>query len=200
MGLNVDIIIEAFQIMDTPVQFLRTPWKRSFHYLKDGTVTALCAGFKTPERETFCIYPHEPLSMETNVIFSVGDTKHAINSLEDLRGLAVGVTAEYSYGPTFDAFEGLDKHILPTDTKLLGMLQHGRLDVAVGNRIVLNHLARELGTANNLKPLYVLNSMPQYLIFSRSLGQKAQEIADRFDQAMSQLHENGTLKRIRSHY
>ena len=200
LGLNIAIVKEAFALMGVPVRFERMPWKRSLASIRQGRVTAMCAGFKTPERETFGLYPREYLSLDENMVFALADGGVALETLADLRSVTLGVTASYSYGPEFDAMAGLDKKEFINDEKLVKMLLGERLDVAVGNRLVLPYLAGRMGSEGKLWPLLNLGGEPLYLIFSRAAGPEAKRLADGFDQAMMQLRSTGRLENIRRGY
>lgn len=199
-GLNINIIREAFELMGVPVRFERMPWKRSLASVRSGKVMGMCAGFKTPKREQFAIFPEEHLSMDENMVFTHVDSDVLLQKLEDLRYFRVGVTTAYSYGPEFDSLERLNKSEFIADKKLVRVLLGKRIDVAVGNRLVFPYLARQLGGEDKLTPLLNLGGAPLYLFFSRARGQAATDLAERFDRAMKQLRQTGRLGTIRNEY
>lgn len=199
-GLNIAIIKEAFALMGEPVRFERMPWKRSLASIRQGTVTAMCAGLKTPERERFGLYPDEYLSLDENMVFALAGSGVAADTLDDLRSLGVGVAAEYSYGPGFDSLGDLDRKVYINDERLVRVLLGGRVDVAVGNRLVLPFLAERMGGGGKLRPLINLGGEPLYLIFSRARGREAKRLADGFDQAMGRMRSSGRLAAIRRSY
>jgi len=199
-GINMDLIREAFRRMDITPIFEARPWKRALFELEYGEVLALSSGFKTPKRETFAIFPSESLSMETLVVVALSVSGVEVNSLDDLRGLKVGVIREYSYGHEFDSMQGLTKIQASSNPQLLKMLLNQRMDVVIANKAVMKHLAREMGEEASIKFVYKVTSEPLYLFFSRARGVVAEGLARDSFKAIRSMHEDGTFKAIESSY
>lgn len=199
-GVNVDLIREAFKRMGIKPFFEPRPWKRALFDLENGDIIALSSGFKTPKREAFAIFPSEPLAMETNAVVALAESGVKIASLEDLRGLKVGVVREYVYGHGFDEMQGLDKVETNTSHQLLKMLLEQRMDVVVGNRAVLKYIAKDYGQLAQIKFVYVLGSDPLYLFFSRAHAPMTEKLSRDFSRTIKAMHEDGTFARIEAKY
>lgn len=199
-GVNMDIIREAFRRMGRTPSFEPRPWKRALFELEHGDILALSSGFKTPKRETFAIFPSEPLAMETNVIISLSVSGVEVKSLEDLRDLSIGVIREYSYGHEFDSMTGLTKVVTNSNPQLLKMLLNQRMDVILGNKVVMKYLAKEMDKLSSFKFLYEIGSEPLYLFFSRVRGEEAEILARDFGETIRAMHEDGTFKAIEDRY
>lgn len=199
-GINVELIREAFKRMAINPQFEPRPWKRALYELKNGDILALSSGFKTPERETYGLFPSEPLAMETVMVIALKTSAVEINSLEDLRGLKVGVIREYAYGNEFDTLEGLTKVEANSNPRLLQMLLNQRMDVIIGNKAVFKHLAKSIGQLAHIRFAYEITNEPLYLFFSRARGQFAENLSKDFGKAIKTMHDDGTFKAIEDRY
>jgi len=84
----------------------------------------------------------------------------------------------------------------------LKRLVSGAVDLAVADRLVGLHLARELGIREQLEPLpRELNSTRTYLAFSRAVGdEEAQRRAAAYGAALESMKKDGTWKRILDAY
>ena len=199
-GVNIDIVREAFRRMGVTPTFETRPWKRALAELEYGDIIALSSGFKVPGRETYAIFPSEYLTMVTNVIIALSASGVKIKSLEDLRGLTIGVIREYSYGHEFDSMEGLTKVEASSNLQLLKMLLNQRMDVILGSRSGMKFMAERMGKLANIKFLYEVGSEPLYLFFSRAHGKKAEELSHDFGQAIRSMRKDGTFKLIVDNY
>lgn len=198
-GLDIALLSEASVRMGIKFRYERRTWQRSLQEVEYGDVTGLCAGMRTAKRERFAIYPSEYLSLETNWVISLSESGVKVNNLDDLRGLQVGVVTGYAYGPGFDGLVGLQKIYSKSDALLLKKLLSGRLDVIVGNDMVMKYLAGEAGQFDKLNFQLKLNSEPLYLILSRKQAISS-EIAATFSRVLREMQEDGTYGRIRSRY
>lgn len=198
-GLNIDMLNEAFSRLGVTPTFERRPWKRSLDELARGDVTGLCAGFKTPAREKIAFFPTRELSAETNWIISLKDRGLHSTRLKDLTGLVVGVVEEYSYGEEFDTRKELKLNRSASDTQLLNKLLGGRVDVIVGNDLVIRHLASQRHKLDLLKFHFPVNTDPTYLLLSRSDPANA-VLARDLSEVLLSMRTDGTYRRILKGY
>ncbi|WP_187170452.1 substrate-binding periplasmic protein [Salidesulfovibrio onnuriiensis] len=198
-GLNIELLDEAFARMGRKHRYERRTWKRSLYGVEHGEITALCAGFKTPEREEFSIYPAQYLSLETNWVISLKGSGVKVRDLKDLYRLSVGVVSDYGYDRRFDAMEGLNKEESKSDELLLRKLLNGRVDVMLGNGLVIRHLAERMKAADRLDFQLKLASEPLYLIFSRVRPESA-PLAGELDRALESMHADGVYHKLLDKY
>lgn len=199
-GINMDLMKEAFKRMDIKLSFKPMPWKRGVYELQNGGIVCLASGFKTPEREVYTFFPSEPLAMENVVVVTSAVSGVEITSLEDLRGLTIGVVREYAYGHDFDSMLGLNKIEATSNNQLLKMLLSQRMDVAIMNKAVARFLAKKIGKLAHIKFIYDVNSEPLYLLFSRARGFEAADMARRFSKELKGMREDGTFATIQMRY
>lgn len=200
-GINMDLIREAFKRMDVDPFFEPRPWKRALYELENGDIMALSSGFKTEKRQEFAYFPEDGgLATETNCVVILSVSGLEVTSLEDLRGLRVGVVREYLYGEPFDTMKGLTKIEANSSHQLLQMLLNQRMDAAIGNKTVFRHLAKKMGKAGLIQYVYELGSEPLYLMFSKAHGQKSADLARDFGKAIRAMKKDGTFDAIHSKY
>ncbi len=199
-GVNVELMREAFRRMDVTPTFEPMPWKRAVYELKNGGILALASGFKTPDREVFAFFPSEPLAMENVVVVAPAVSGVEVNSLEDLRGLTVGVVREYAYGHVFDTMNDLNKVEAASNPQLLKMLLSHRMDVVIMNKAVARAAAQKIHALPHIRFVYAVNSEPLYLLFSRAREFEAVEMARDFGKALKEMRKDGTYADIESRY
>lgn len=198
-GLNIQLINEAFRRLGMDVEYVQMPWRRSLIEVEQGGVAALCAGMRTPERETFAYYPSQHLSHETNWVISLIASDVEVESLDDLESLKIGTVEGYSYGPVFDGIATLDKHGVANESALLKLLFNNRVDVIVACDMVIHHLARKSDVSKLLRYQLRLTSDPLYLILSKAVeGNK--ELKDRVSGVLLEMVLDGTTDEIMALY
>ncbi|QJB56349.1 transporter substrate-binding domain-containing protein [Pseudodesulfovibrio sp. zrk46] len=200
-GMNIEIIREAFSRMGIKPYFEPRPWKRALFQLLEGEILALSSGFQTKDREEFVAYPSGGgLGMEINCVIIPADSDLKITSLDDLRGLRVGVVRSYVYGGGFDEIEGLNKIEAGSTHQLLRMLLKRRMDVAIGNKMVFRYLALKREQESSLQfPLEIARE-PLHLMFSKAYGPRGIQMARDFGVALEQMKKDGTFDAIVSRY
>jgi len=199
-GVNIELTKEAFKRMGLEPRFGTRPWKRALLELEKGETMAVLSGFRLPSREAFAIFPSQHLAMETDVVIAHADSSVEIDSLEDLRGLTVGVVLGYTYGHELDSMKGLRKIETGSNPQLLGMLLKKRMDVILASRSVMEHLARKAGKLSEIRIVHEFCNEPLYLFFSRARGKEAEKLSHDFDKAVQSMHEDGIFQAIVDKY
>lgn len=198
-GLHIEILEEVFTRIGLAPRFVKRPWKQGLNELKHGELTALCAGMKTPAREKFAFYPSRHLSLETNWVISLADSKLELSHAQDLAGLSIGTVAHYSYGPTFDSLPNLSKTECRNEQEMIELLVNKRVDVAVGSDLVINHIASTLGVSHLLGYKLKLTSDPLYLILSKAVKGN-EELNGKVSNALSRMVMDGTYDQLIQRY
>ncbi|MGQ5524549.1 substrate-binding periplasmic protein [Chitinimonas sp. PSY-7] len=179
---------EAFASVGVKVRYEFMPWNRAMKLTRVGKYVATPLWLKTTERERdFSMIG--PIENITFVIFHRRGRPIEWTNLTDLRGVKLGFSNGYFYGPDFDrmASDGtfsIDR--APTDEQNLNKLAHGRIDGFPMDREVGEYL---IGLANdpavregltfNPKPIHV---GPTYLLVSRK-HPAAESLIRRFNSA-----------------
>ena len=199
-GVNIALVREAFRRMgETPV-FELMPWSRALYELKNGDTWAMSSGFKTPEREAVAYFCQEGLAWENVVVLGLAGSHVEVRSLEDLRGLKVGVRRDHSYGQTFDSMVGLEKTEADCNQQLFKMLLAGRIDAIVANKAVFSHEIKNMDRSDDVRVLMDVKKIPLHLFFSRALGDRSRDVVRRFDMAVRAMKKDGTFDAILARY
>ncbi len=198
-GLDIEILTEVFSRIGLTPRFVRRSWKRSLNDLEHGAVTAVCSGMKTRAREEYALYPSRHLSLETNWVISLADSKLKISSLDDLVNLRVGTVAGYSYGPTFDSLPNLNIIERRDESSLVDFLINRRVQAIIGSDLVMTHAAKKLGVDHLLKYQLKLTSDPLYLMLSKAVTGN-EELAAKVSNALSQMIVDGTYQQLIERY
>lgn len=203
-GTYVDTIkVICARLKLTPV-FEQYPWARAIAMVKNGKADAIFPPFKTPERLEYLYFPNEPMSYTRNALFARKVRKITVRSLEDLKGLVVGINDQYSYGPSFDSYKKLLALDYSRNEEMqINKLTHEgkvRMDVAAASEEVFKYLSKKMGLSKDLEMIYVISETPSYVAFSRANGEDGKKLADDFNRVLLQLKKEGILDSIRDSY
>lgn len=199
VGANVEVIREACRRMDVTPHFMQLPWRRALLELREGGVDVLSSGFRTMEREVYTLYPKHPLARERVVVVGRSGEGVRVGSLNDLRGLRVGVVRQHSYGQEFDSMRGLDKDYSTDVVAQLRKLSRGRTDVALVNLRVFGSQS-ERHAIEGLEVLYTIGRTELFAMFSRAGGSRVRSLWERFDQVLGEMWADGSVSAIHERY
>lgn len=170
-GLDYDTTSIVFQRLGIDVQWQFLPWKRCLMMLEQGDADGVLDIFKISERDDLLLYPNEPLSDVNYVLFQANARPHPFNSLDDLKGLTVGVSPGYLYSPEFDRSTSFIREPAPSHEANFGKLIRGRIDLLVTDRIVGEQMIDQLKLRDQVSQLpTVLSKRQQYLALRRNAG------------------------------
>lgn len=74
-------------------------------------------------------------------------------SLDDLKGLTVGIRAGFTYAPDFEAMQDINRVLTYSNEEMVKMLVSGRFDVAISDETTLRHTIRSMGLDHKIKPV-----------------------------------------------
>jgi polar amino acid transport system substrate-binding protein len=170
-GLDYDTTAIVFKRLGIDVQWQFLPWKRCLMMLQEGDADGILDIAQTSDRDALLLYPSEPLSDVNWVMFQANARPHPFNTLDDLRGLTIGVAPGYLYSPQFDASPLFTREPAPTHEANFGKLLRGRIDLMVTDRVVGQHIIDQLKLRDQVSQLpTVLNHREQFLALRRNAG------------------------------
>ena len=147
---NEGIAADYLQIVSNRIglkfELIRKPsWPKTIQALKDGEIDLLpCIG-KTDERSRFMQFT-DPYLHFSRVIITRSDSE--IDSLEDLKGSAVGVQDNSSHHGFLQNETNLKLQLYPSFEEVLLAVSKGEIDAAVGNLTVTTHTIHKLMLTN----------------------------------------------------
>jgi polar amino acid transport system substrate-binding protein len=134
-----------------------------------------------------------PFRTGTTVLVGRADFAGKFETLDDLRGLRIGVVSGFNYTPEFDEAKGFERVFASTNLTSFRRLMLGTVDLIAGDLKAIQYIAENDGMAAKMKVLPTpLGYVPRY--FAVPLERK--DKAARFTAAFEKLKEDGTIQRI----
>jgi polar amino acid transport system substrate-binding protein len=201
-GIDAELLAEISRRMGRELAIEFLPWDTCVEMVKTGDADGIFSLNRNAEREAFLAYPEEHNFDSASVFFARREASLAFETYADLAGKRIGVIEGYSYAGGLMETPGVILEPASSDVTNLKRLVSGAVDLAVADRLVGLHLARELGIREQLEPLpQELNSTRTYLAFSRAVGdEEAQRRAAAYGNALAAMKKDGTWKRILDAY
>ena len=170
-GLDYETTVIVFQRLGIEVQWQFLPWKRCLAMLDQGHADGALDIFHSHERDAVLLYPSEPLSEVSFVLFYANDRPHPVQGLEDLRDLTVGTSPGYLYGAAFSDSTLFNREAAPSHEANFGKLMLGRIDLVITDRRVGQHGIKALGLEGKVSQApAVVSHQPQFLAVRRGAG------------------------------
>ena len=191
IDIDIDIAEAALRLGGGPKLVLQyVPFRRALVMLERGEADLTVALRRTPERERFLSFSRPYGEEVRHQFLRSADSSVRVRSLDDLRGLRVGVVRGFAYPPALAAALGQPASQATSKPALLRMLAAGHVDLAVMNAVVADWLMSELelGTLR-AEPFELRSGAPTQMAFSRrpaALAALAQ-----LNQGLAQLEKSG---------
>ena len=152
----------------TPV-FCELPWKRALRNVQTGEADAVFSLFKTEERENIFIFSETSLNTVKMSLFTNRSSTLAVKSIEDLKGLKIGVYRGSSYGKVFDNFRSCIKDPANSNKQIIEKQVRNRTDIFIMDENVADYWIKKLNYTEIIKPLdFTLITQDTYIAFSKS--------------------------------
>ncbi|MEE4356670.1 MAG: transporter substrate-binding domain-containing protein [Desulfococcaceae bacterium] len=200
-GMDLDLITVFCRENGIVPEFSSYPWKRSLKNVMEGNAGGIFTLFRTEERESFLYYPAAPINIVKTMIWAQSKSLIRIKDPDDIKGKSIGVINGYKYGPVFDNLTDLNKTICNTKEQMIRMLANGRIDLAVDSETCFTFMCKKLELDfNTFSSVYNLAENPVYVAFSKKLGPRGAELAEKFTIFMHESEKNGKIAEIRNPY
>ncbi|MEH6473973.1 MAG: transporter substrate-binding domain-containing protein [Halopseudomonas sp.] len=199
IGVATELVRAVFKQIGVPIEIEILPWARSLQYLQSGQADGVFTIFKNPQRQTFLLYPDEPLIEQTISLYTAQDRPiNYSDKLSDLAPYRIGLTRAVSYGERFDAAIGssLTKLTVVNDeqTKFM-LLAKGRVDVVVSSVGIAEFYLEKLQLQHQIRRIPTeIQRVPSFLAFAKTAANQMQ--LERFEQALKQLKQSGRYDQI----
>ena len=198
----------ATQGMTVDIQFY--PWARALHLARTGAVDGLMPEYfntsRLTEFEFSAPFPGGPLVLYQRsgdrTRFSGDPLVHQDAVLRALKSQRFGVVRGYLNTPVFDAATYLIKDEANDDATNLRKLVYGRIDLAVIDRRVAEHLIRTTypDYAKKIRPMSPpLADIPLYIAFSLKSSRKTEALTA-FNKGLAALQASGQIDALYKRY
>jgi polar amino acid transport system substrate-binding protein len=209
-GYVAALIRAAYADQGYAVEIEFYPWARALHLARTGEVDGLMPEYFNASREAefeySAAFPGGPLVLykrrDADIAFATDPQAHQDAALRALKARRFGVVRGYLNTPVFDAATYLVKEEANDDATNLRKLVYGRIDLAVIDRRVAEHLIRTQypDYAARLEPMApALADIPLYIAFSRKSPRKAQALAA-FNRGVERMRADGRLDALYARY
>lgn len=195
-GQTLHIVSKAFSIMNITVAYTFFPWGRSYELAKKNDWDATCCWSNTPERERHFNYS-DAIRTTDVVFFHLKDTSFDWHTYDDLKNIAIGTTARYTYGIEFDKANKAGTLRVENATsdelnfrKLLGR----RIKIIPVNRVAGYQILADLFTPEEAQ---LITHHPKSLVLYKvklmvsKKNKNSQYLLERFNEGLKRLKESG---------
>ncbi|WP_415401739.1 substrate-binding periplasmic protein [Tateyamaria sp. SN3-11] len=195
-GFMTEIVIEAFDRAGYGSDVAFLPWKRAFEGTRDGKYDALFTMWYREEREEFFLFS-DPLPSNELVLLVRAGEGGTFEGYDKLQGKTIGVVRGYAAPPGFEEAK-LKVSEARDDEENLRKLLRGRIDMALTDRIVAQHIinTKMESDAENFgwmePPVHV---DVQYMVVPKAID-NSEELMRSFNTSLTAMTEDGTLKEI----
>lgn len=209
-GYVAALIRAAFAEQGMTVEIEFYPWARALHLARTGAVDGVVPEYFNASRESefefSSTFPGGPLVLckrRSDAIEFAADPLHEPDAaLQALKAWRFGVVRGYLNTPAFDAADYLIKEETSDDATNLRKLVFGRIDLAVIDRHVAEHLIRTRYPDYTRKiecMTPALADMPLHIAFSRKSPRVPQALAA-FNLGLKALEADGRVAALRARY
>lgn len=209
-GYAAALVRAAFADQGVKVEIAFYPWARALHMARIGEVDGLMPEYFDASRETefqySAAFPGGPLMLYKRrgdaIAFTTDPVKHQDAALRALKTKRFGVVRGYLNTPVFDAAKYLKKEEANDDATNLRKLVYGRIDLAVIDRRVADHIIRTEypSYASKIEPMSpALAEIPLYIAFSRKSPRMRGSLAT-FNRGLAAMRKDGRLDALYKRY
>lgn len=197
-GFDVEVAEAIGKKLGVKVEFTESEWDSLLAAIDSGRIdTVINAVSITEERQEKYDFTEPYVSLYRNVIVK-GDND-SIKSLEDLDGtkVAENITTEYA-----EQLEALGVEIVPIDTlqQAFDLVTSGRADFTLLEDIQFGPYIKEHPDAD-LKIAFTIDNDPEDVDqFAIPFKKGEERLVDAVDQALNELKEDGTFKKLSEKY
>ena len=201
-GVYSHIVSEAFALEGVTVEYGFFPWKRSYLYAKKGNWDGSVTWAPTPEKKKDVLFS-SPVLLHTKVFFHLKSFPFAWNTINDLKDLQIGTTAEYTYGEAFDqaAKDGvINTESVARDIQNLHKLFAKRIqifpsDIDAGYALLnANFPAEKFAlVTSHAKPI---QQTATCVIFTKATPDKSQRLLEALNRGLAKLKKSGAYDRM----
>lgn len=204
-GIEPAIVTAAFRNVNIEVEYDFYPPARTFKAAEEGVYDGTVGWVWSKEREK-SFYYSEPIFKAPLLLFHLKEFAFDWETMNDLRGIPIGVTAKNYYGPAFH--EALDAGKLTIDEASKDAIQFDKLlrrrikvlpmNVYTGYYTIRERFAPQQAALFTHHPRPLKTSV-YHVLFSRVMPENA-SLVELFNKGLRQLKASGEYDRIIERY
>jgi ABC-type amino acid transport substrate-binding protein len=193
--LIIQVVGEAYERLQIPVEFIEFPGKRSLYEANAGAVDADLSRIKEVEQEFTSLrrVPTPVFWFEATVFSKRKDLK--INGWDSLRGLRIGIMRGMVYAERgvkdFPKLTIVDKPI-----HLFKMLDSDRIDIAIFSDLNGLYIIKEL----KLTSIHALKPPLERILAYHYVHKKHEDLVPKLDSIFQEMKNSGQMDRMRQDF
>ena len=211
VGLNIDILNEAFRRLDIEISIEFFPLQRCLVMAKKGAVDGVFAIVRTPEREKYLTFPATPLYECDFYLFKLKDRNISLaQDYSNANKYTLGTAHGFNYNDEINSAiaQGRFKRVEPVWDIRQNMVKllAGRVDMVLEDKVTVLHYLKEMNSedkadtvmaANGNTP-FVAGTNKTYLAFSKYTI--SPELVEKFSTVLKDMLQDGTIKKYEEKY
>lgn len=200
-GVVPHVVTEAFRLVGVQVKYSFLPWERGKKNARRGLIDASCCWDYSKKRAKF-FYFTDTVHSDSYVFFHHKRFPFNWKSINDLKGVEIGLIIGFNYSPEFDAGVKngeLSVHFVPTDKMNFLKILKNRIHIFPHSKFVGYYMINELFKPIDAKqfthhPKILVESNPKIIISRKSInGEKWKEL---FNKGLKKLKESGVYSKM----
>lgn len=198
-GLDYETANSVFKRLGIDVEWQFLPWKRCLAMIENGQADGILDAYRTPEREASLVFPDEPMSRATLVMYYAKAFPHPFNRVEELQGLTIGTLPGWIYYTGFNNATLFTREPGPSIEANFNKLLLGRIDLVITDPRVGNYVLKQMGTGDRIQqnPL-VLGGGDLYLGLRKAPGMA--DLAQRFADELRRFKSDAGYQQLNELY
>ncbi len=176
-------------------------WKRCLQEVQAGNADIVVAAYRISRRERYLAFSKQHIIADPLVLFVHRSQGPRFQSLDDLKGKTVGLLLGDSFGEQFDRFVQQHNRIeyVSQGRQNFAKLALQRIDFMPLGRLSGSLQSRKLGYHDQITPTaWEIDTEFYYLAVGQHSGLSRH--LPLINQRLSQMHRDGTIKRLRRQY
>lgn len=204
-GIEPVIVTAAFKRVNVDVEYVFFPPARTYQAAEEGVYDGTLGWVWSEEREKSFDYS-DPIFQAPLLLFHLKEFDFDWQTIDDLRGIPIGITAKNYYGPEFH--QAMDAGILTTDEASKDVIQYDKLlrhriklypmNIHTGYYLIKEQFTPEQAALFTHHPRPLKTSV-YHVLFSKAVKENG-SMVEQFNQGLRQLKESGEYDRIIEEY
>jgi polar amino acid transport system substrate-binding protein len=204
-GFAAEIMTTALKDLKQEVSITIYPWKRCLSMIQNKDADGIFMISKTKERESFLIFPDEPVINVGDAFFYLKSKNYKAQKFEDLKGLTIGLIDGFEYSQeVMDDIKNFKQDIVTNDETNFKKLDGGRIDMLLCDKFVGLYLVKKMKLSDKVEFLqrpYNVNPNPDNdLYFAFQRNKKNEALALQFNEKLKAMKKSGELSKIVDKY
>lgn len=198
-GLDYETANTVFKRMGVDVEWQFLPWKRCLAMIENGKADGILDAYRTPEREATLVFPDEPMSSATLVMYYAKAYPHPFTAVDQLQGLTIGTLPGWIYYAGFNESTVFKREAGPSPEANFNKLLLGRIDLVITDPRVGHYVLNQMGISDSVQqnPL-TLGGGDLYLGLRKAPGMP--ELAKRFSDELKRFKTEAAYQQLNTLY